>query len=97
MTAYLIANVDVKDVDAYAPYRDRARPIVEKYGGRYIVRGGEVDVLEGVPQINRLVILEFPDRTAANAFYNSQEYQEIVPIRIGSTDSRLFIVEGFDG
>lgn len=96
MSAYLIANVDVLDPEAYEGYRSQTRAIVERHGGRFLVRGGAVDILEGAPNINRLVILEFPDRTAAHAFYDSPEYQEIIPIRAGSAESQLFIVEGFE-
>src|SRR4030095_12076574 len=67
MAAYLIANIDVLDPDGYDQYRSRSRPIVQRHGGRFIVRGGEVEILEGAEQIRRVVVIEFPNRAAARA------------------------------
>jgi uncharacterized protein (DUF1330 family) len=96
MSAYLIANVDVHDADAYQAYRSRTGAIVERHGGRFIVRGGNVHPLEGEAWARRLVIIEFPDLTAARNFYDSPEYQEVIPLRTGASDGSLLIVEGPD-
>jgi uncharacterized protein (DUF1330 family) len=97
MSAYLIANVDVHDPDAYEEYRSRAGAIVERHGGCFIVRGGAVHLLEGEPWAHRLVIIQFPDLAAARGFYDSAEYQEIIPLRTRASDAALLIVEGSDG
>jgi len=97
MTAYLIANVDVHDPAAYEAYRSRTGAIVARHGGRFIVRGGKVHVLEGDPIVHRLVIIEFPDLAAAHGFYDSPEYQEIIPLRTQVSNGALLIVEGADG
>ena len=96
MSAYLIANVDVHDPDAYQDYRSRTGAIVERHGGRFIVRGGKVHVLEGDPWAHRLVIIQFPTLEAARGFYDSPEYQEIIPLRTRVSDGALLIVEGAD-
>jgi uncharacterized protein (DUF1330 family) len=96
MSAYLIANIEVHDDDAYEAYRSRTRAIIEGHGGHFIVRGGKVHMLEGEPWAHRLVIIEFPDLAAAQRFYDSPEYQEIIPLRTRASDGALLIVEGAD-
>lgn len=97
MKGYLIANVDVHDASAYERYRSRTGAIVELYGGRFLVRGGAVEPLEGDPGFARLVIIEFPSVAAAHSFYDSPEYQEIIPFRTSTSDGRLCIVAGAEG
>ena len=96
MTAYLIANIEVHDPDAYETYRTRTRAIIERHGGRFIVRGGKVHMLEGDPWAHRMVVIEFPDVAAAQGFYDSPEYQEIIPLRTRASNGALLIVEGAD-
>jgi len=96
MSAYLIANIDVHDPDAYDAYRTRTRAIIERHGGRIIVRGGKVHMLEGQPWAHRMVVIEFPDVAAAQGFYDSPEYQEIIPLRTRASEGALLIVEGAD-
>jgi uncharacterized protein (DUF1330 family) len=93
---YVVANVSVADVEGYEAYRSRTRAIIESYGGRFLVRGGAIEVREGDPQIDRLVILEFPSVEGARNFYGSPEYQAIVPLRTSTSDASLFIAEGVD-
>lgn len=96
MKGYIIANVSVADAEAYVPYRLRTPDIIAKYGGRFLIRGGEVTPLEGEMKVGRLVVLEFPTVEAARAFYFSPEYQEIVPIRTGASTGDFILVEGFE-
>jgi uncharacterized protein (DUF1330 family) len=91
---YVIANVSVDDAAAYEGYRSRTAAIITQYGGRFLVRGGAVEVREGEPGVGRLVILEFPSVEAARTFYDSPEYQAILPIRLDSANSTLVIAEG---
>jgi uncharacterized protein (DUF1330 family) len=97
MSAYVIANVDVHDAEAYEAYRSRTLETVQAHGGRFIVRGGAVDILEGEPVVRRLVIIEFPSRDAARAWYDSPEYQSILPFRTSASEGALFIVDGVAG
>ncbi|MFL6721580.1 MAG: DUF1330 domain-containing protein [Sphingomonas sp.] len=96
MSAYLIANVDVHDPVAYEAYRSRTGDIVANHGGRFIVRGGAVHPLEGEPGVHRLVIIEFPSVAAAKGFYDSPEYQAIIPLRTVASTGSLLVVEGAD-
>jgi uncharacterized protein (DUF1330 family) len=91
---YVVANVDVADWGAYEAYRSRTAAVIEQYGGRFLVRGGDVEVVEGDPGISRLVILEFPSVDQAHRFYDSPEYQAILPDRLNNATSTLFVVEG---
>ena len=94
MSAYVIANVDVHDAEAYEAYRSRTLETVQAHGGRFIVRGGAIDVLEGIPVVRRLVIIEFADREAARGWYDSPDYQAIIPLRTTTSEGALFIVDG---
>ena len=94
MKGYVIANVSVEDAAAYEGYRSKTAAIIERYGGRFLVRGGAIEVREGDPGIGRLVILEFPSVEAARMFYDSPEYQAILPIRFDTATSTLVIAEG---
>ena len=91
MSAYLIA---MHDPDRYENYRSRTGEIVARHGGRFIVRGGAVHVLEGEPKVHRLVVIEFPDVVAAKGFYDSPEYQQVIQFRTSASSGELLIVEG---
>jgi len=94
MAAYLIADVDVRDAQAYEEYRQEVPGVIAAYGGRYLVRGGAVLRLEGVAAMHRVVVLEFADMAKLKAFYESAEYQRLIPLRQKASRSSLFAVEG---
>ncbi len=94
MPAYLVARIKVHDDAKYAEYRTKVPPIVTAYGGRYLVRGGAMQVKEGDPPPGRLAVLEFPDMDAARAFYGSAEYAPVLKLRLDSADSEVVFVEG---
>jgi len=87
VAGYLIANIDVTDPAKFEEYREKVVPLIEKFGGRYLVRGGDVRRLEGSLPLHRLVVLEFPTLEAAQRFYDSAEYQPILKLRLDSTRS----------
>jgi uncharacterized protein (DUF1330 family) len=91
---YIVAELAVADADAYREYAALVPPIVAKYGGRYLVRGGESAAKEGAPPAGRVVVIEFDTIAAARAFYDAPEYQAIAPLRIRAANSRVFLVEG---
>jgi uncharacterized protein (DUF1330 family) len=91
---YMVAQLNVRDATAYAGYAPKVPPVVAKYGGRYLVRGGAMTPLEGTPPGQRTVIIEFPSVEAAKAFYHSPEYQQLAPQRHTASDGPAFIVEG---
>lgn len=94
MAVYSVSDITVKDPEAYAEYMERAAPLVEKFGGRYLVRGGKVTPGEGGWTPNRVVILEFPDEESMMAFRNSPEYAPVGDIRHRAADTKSFRVEG---
>lgn len=96
MATYVIHQADVLDADRFAAYATRAAPNVVAAGGRYLVRGGELEVLEGEPPPPRTTILEVPTREAARAWYFSDAYTEIRKLRQGASRSRMYIVDGVD-
>ena len=96
MKGYLIANLDIHDQPIFQRYREMVVPIIAKYGGRYIVRGGEVENLEGHLSFNRLIVLEFPSPEVARAFYEGPEYQPVKAIRFQSATSDVALVVGYD-
>lgn len=94
MSAYFIVDIEVTDPEAYEEYRRHVPPLVAKHGGKYLVRGGEFEVLEGGWTPNRLVVLEFPSSAAAKEFYDSDEYRPLKEIRLKATNSTGVLVEG---
>ena len=94
MPAYVIANVDILDPTPYERYKGMAPPSIAAYGGRYVARGGKVQVLEGSWQPTRLVILEFPNAAQARAWWESKEYAEAKAVRQSCARADLVIVEG---
>ncbi|HXR19014.1 MAG TPA: DUF1330 domain-containing protein [Steroidobacteraceae bacterium] len=94
MAAYIFASVEISDPAAYEEYRRRVPTIIAEYGGRYLVRGGAVERLEGDAPLNRLIILEFPDMARLKAFYNSAQYQPLLAMRQRAAISTLLAIEG---
>ncbi len=96
MPVYVILDIEVHDAERYAEYKRQVPAIIEKYGGRYLVRGGPVTAL-GDWKPERIVILEFPSQEKLQAFVGSPEYQPVLAIRNEATTSRVVIVEGYEG
>ncbi len=94
MPAFLIAEVEVTDPVAYEEYKKLAPAAIAAYGGRYVVRGGASETLEGPPQTKRLVVLEFPSMDKARTFYHSPEYTAARAKRANAGSARFVIVEG---
>ena len=97
MPAYVIVQIDIHDADTYARYRELAPPSIAAYGGRYPVRGGHTEVLEGSWKPERLVVLEFPDADAARAWWASPEYAEAKALRQSCADAEMLLAEGMVG
>lgn len=94
MAAYLIADIEVTDAAAFEAYRQAVVATIAARGGRYLVRGGAVDVAEGDWQPKRLVILEFPTREAALAWYRSADYAPLLALRGRAARSNVVFVDG---
>lgn len=95
MSAYLVVDTDLFDPQHYEQYKLQAKPIVEQYGGRYLARGGEMSFMETTLwQPKRLVLIEFPSSAQARRFYESPEYQAVLPISQRSARRTVVILEG---
>jgi uncharacterized protein (DUF1330 family) len=94
MAAYIIVDVDVKDAKAFEPYKQPTGASVAQYGGRFIVRSSEYEVLEGDWRPTRLVVIEFPSLDAAKRWYESPEYRKVLPIRLQHAVSKMLLVNG---
>ena len=94
MPAYFVVELDTKNMDAMAEYRAAVPGTLAQYGGRFLVRGGATELVEGEPEPKRIVILEFADAAAVKRWYHSPEYQKILPSRLENASCRAFIVEG---
>lgn len=92
--AYLIAEIEVTDPRAYEEYRRRVPALVAAYGGKYLARGGALEVREGDWAPKRLVLLEFPSMEEARRFYDSPEYAPLLALRKSATRSKLIFLEG---
>ena len=93
MPAYVIAEIEIVDEEAYADYRRRVPALIRRFGGRYVARGEAVP-LEGESTATRTVIVEFPDMETARRWHAAEEYRELRALRQRTTRSRLRVVEG---
>lgn len=94
MSAYVVVTIEVNDPERYERYKKDAPQSIEKYGGRYLVRGGALETLEGTWSPRRLVILEFPTLQRAKAWLNSSEYSEARALRHACAKTEMIVVEG---
>ena len=95
MSAFLIVDTQIENESKYEEYKALAQPIAEKYGGVYRARGGQLDVIEtDLWTPTRIVIIEFPDMTAARAFVDSDEYAPVKPLRQKNAKCTLFLLNG---
>lgn len=94
MPAYFVVELEVSNADGMAEYRAGVTATVTQYGGKFLTRRGATELIEGGPEPKMIVILEFPDAAAVKRWYNSPEYQKILPGRLNNSSARAFIVEG---
>ena len=94
MSAYMMAEIRIKNSEVYSEYVDRVSEIVRKYGGRYLVRGGKVTPLSGNWNPERMILIAFETTEQLQRCFVSPEYLELAPLRERSTTSRAIIVKG---
>ena len=94
MSAYIIVDIDIHDAAGLEEYRKQVPATITKYGGRFIVRGGKFEQLEGEWQPKRLVLLEFPSVEQARRWYDSEEYRPLKAMRLKASNSNLVLVGG---
>ena len=93
---YLVGQITVTNPEAYAVYSAQVPQTIAAFGGKYVVRGGYTTQLEGQSQGDRNVVIEFPSREMAEAWYNSQAYQTIISHRTNNSTGSLILVDGYD-
>jgi uncharacterized protein (DUF1330 family) len=94
MPAYIIVDIDIHDAPGLEEYRKQVPATVAQYGGRFVVRGGKFEILEGDWQPRRLVVLEFPSVEQARRWYDSEEYRLLKAMRFKASSSNLILVDG---
>jgi len=94
MSAYIIAKINIANPDQHKEYTRVTPGIIEKFGGRFLARGGETMTLEGPEENLRIALLEFPSLEKAREFYNSKEYGEAKKLRQGAATASFVVVEG---
>lgn len=94
-TAYIVVDVRIENVEAYERYKQKVVPIVAQFGGEYLVRGGEMDVIQDeLWSPTRMVLLKFPSRARALEFIHSDEYAPVKQMRLDNSTGSLVVLEG---
>ena len=96
MAYFMVVEVDVHDPEAYRDYTAQTPGLIAKYGGNWVIRGGEATTMEGGWNPGRFVVVEWPDKESFQRFYDSPEYQEVLKIRFEHATSRAFGIEGWN-
>ena len=94
MSAYIVVEVTVKDPEKFQDYREMVPPTLEVYGGKFLVRGGHTEQLEGDRLPARFVVIEFENAERAKAWLNSDEYRDARALRHAAAETNMFVVEG---
>lgn len=94
MTAYIIVDIEITDPVRYEKYKALAAPTVTAHGGKYVVRGGDTEKLEGDRRPGRIVVLEFPSVDRARAWWNSESYRPAKELRQASARTEMILVDG---
>jgi len=96
MKAYLIGDVEIEDPVRYEEYRSQVLSTIEKHGGRFVVRGGKAETVEGGWVPRRIVVIEFPDMIALKTWYHSSDYAPLAKLRQSCSNGRMIAVEGVE-
>ena len=94
MSVYVVVDLEITDHEKFEAYKQLVPATIERYGGRYIVRGGKVEMLEGTWRPSRFVVLEFPSAEKAKAWYDCTEYARPKAMRHASARSNIILVDG---
>lgn len=94
MSAYIIGRIEVTEWDQYKKYIAETPGVIAKFGGRFIVRGGDMNTLEGPEETRRVVVIEFPSLDKAKEFYYSEEYTQTRKLRENAAIASLIAIDG---
>ena len=95
MSAYLTATIKVKDLESFEEYAGKAVPVIAEHGGETIAMGGVAKLLAGQADHDYEAVIQFPNTAAVEAFYESDEYQALIPLRDKGADVVFKVIEGF--
>ena len=96
MSAYVVGDIHITDPAAYRAHVPVALATIARFGGRVIAGGGKLELLDGGPLPERIIIIEFPDSATARRWYRSDEYQAAVKIRLATSHGRVFLIDGVE-
>ena len=92
---YLLVDVDIHNIDEYKKYLDKVKPMVEKFEGKYLIKGGKIDAKEtDLWKPKRIVLVKFPNKSSALKWYNSEEYRALKNLRLNNASSNILFIEG---
>ncbi|MGA3048041.1 MAG: DUF1330 domain-containing protein [Terracidiphilus sp.] len=94
MAAYLFANINIFDQKTYDNFNSQVQPTIEKFGGRFLVRAGKHETLEGTWMPTRIVLIEFPDMAALKSWYQSSDYAPLIQLRHASAYCDVVTLQG---
>jgi uncharacterized protein (DUF1330 family) len=94
MAGYIAVQISINDPRTYERYKLLAPPSIAKYGGKYLIRGGKTEILEGSWSPTRFVVLEFPSVEHAKKWWDSPEYAEAKALRQSCADTQMVLLEG---
>ena len=96
MAVYMIAQLEITDAETFKRYSEQVAATVQQYGGRYLVRGGSVETLEGAVSGRRLVVVEFDSKESAKRWYSSEEYVPLIKLRQSASEGDIVLVDGIE-
>ena len=92
---FLLVDVDIHNIDEYKKYLEKVKPMVEKFGGKYLIKGGKIDAKEtDLWKPKRIVLVKFPNKSSALKWYNSEEYRALKHLRLNNASSNILFIEG---
>ena len=94
MAAYIVVQIEITDPETFETYRAQVPATLEPYGGEFIVRGGDMEILEGEWAVPRCVVIRFPGKESAKAWYASAEYEDPKALRQASANTNMIVLDG---
>ena len=92
---FMLVDVDIHNIEEYKKYLEKVKPIVEKFGGKYLIKGGKIEAKEtDLWKPKRIVLVKFPNKSSALRWYNSEEYRALKHLRLNNASSNILFIEG---
>ena len=92
---FMLVDVDIHNIEVYKKYLEKVKPIVEKFGGKYLIKGGKIEAKEtDLWKPKRIVLVKFPNKSSALRWYNSEEYRALKHLRLNNASSNILFIEG---